>query len=97
MPLKIYRWNYKSQEDSVLHMGPTAQSFRQIFQLGESKKSINTLDADGVILAGIKGILIRQNNFQEKSEETKTELEIQQEEWNDLDKRIEALEKKIKK
>jgi hypothetical protein len=37
-------------------MGPMAQDFYAAFQLGESDKGIDTVDADGVALAAIQGV-----------------------------------------
>jgi hypothetical protein len=37
-------------------MGPTAQAFRAAFGLGESERHISSSDADGVALAGVKGL-----------------------------------------
>lgn len=54
MPLST--WRYKSQEAKYRHMGPMAQDFYAAFQLGDSDKSISTVDADGVALAAIQGL-----------------------------------------
>ena len=37
-------------------MGPTAQDFRAAFGLGDFPLRINTVDADGVALAGVKAL-----------------------------------------
>ena len=37
-------------------MGPTAQDFRAAFGLGDFPLRINTIDADGVALAGVKAL-----------------------------------------
>jgi hypothetical protein len=54
--LGIARWNYKSEADSTQHVGPMAQDFHAAFGLGDSDKSIATIDADGVALAAIQGL-----------------------------------------
>ncbi len=54
--LPISRWSYKSQDESIEHVGPMAQDFYQLFGLGEDDEHINTLDPDGVALAAIKGL-----------------------------------------
>jgi len=54
--LPISRWNMKSQDPSVVHMGPMAQDFHVAFGLGEDERRINTVDADGVALAAIQGL-----------------------------------------
>ena len=55
MPIKT--WNYKTQADSIRHIGPTAQDFKSAFGVGESETGITTVDADGVALAAIKGLV----------------------------------------
>jgi hypothetical protein len=54
--LNIKRWNYKSQSESIRHIGPMAQKFYETFKVGENNTSISTSDIDGVILSGIKGL-----------------------------------------
>jgi len=54
--MPITTWNYKTQGDTVRHMGPMAQDFRAAFGLGVSDKLIDTIDPDGVALAAIQGL-----------------------------------------
>jgi len=54
--MPIARWNYKIESDSTQHIGPMAQDFHAAFGLGDSEKSIATIDADGVALAAIQGL-----------------------------------------
>jgi hypothetical protein len=54
--LPIGTWNYKAQERSVRHIGPTAQDFSAALGLGEDPRFISTVDADGVALAAIQGL-----------------------------------------
>lgn len=60
--MPIYTWNYKTQDATIRHMGPTAQDFRAAFGLGENDTTINTIDADGAALAAVQGlhVLVRQ-------------------------------------
>jgi hypothetical protein len=57
MPVRT--WNYRSEDSSVRHIGPTAQDFRAAFALGDGDKAIATVDADGVSLAAIQALLRR--------------------------------------
>jgi hypothetical protein len=61
--LPISTWNYKAQADSVRHLGPMAQDFRDAFGLGEDEKHISTVDSEGVALAAIQAL------YQEKQQE----------------------------
>jgi len=55
----VSTWNYKTQARSIRHLGPVAQDFRAAFGLGESELLINTVDIDGVNLAGVKAVAAR--------------------------------------
>ena len=54
--IPIQTWNFKSQPESVRHMGPMAQDFRAAFNLGRDDKHISALDAQGVTMAAIQGL-----------------------------------------
>jgi hypothetical protein len=54
--IPIGTWNYKSQDPSIRHMGPSAQDFYAAFGLGEYDTHISTVDADGVSLAAIQAL-----------------------------------------
>ena len=55
MPVKT--WNYKTQAAGIRHIGPMAQDFKAAFGVGESDTGITTIDADGVALAAIQGLV----------------------------------------
>jgi hypothetical protein len=61
--LPIATWNYRTQSDSVRHIGPMAQDFRAAFGLGEDETHISTVDSEGVALAAIQAL------YQEKQQE----------------------------
>jgi hypothetical protein len=54
--MSIREWNYKAQDASIRHVGPTAQDFHAAFGLGEDPLRISTIDADGIALAGVKAL-----------------------------------------
>jgi trimeric autotransporter adhesin len=54
--IPISTWSYRAQDDSIRHIGPMAQDFYRAFGVGEDKKHITSVDADGVALAAIKGL-----------------------------------------
>lgn len=56
MKLPLATWSYKTQDPSVRHIGPTAQDFYKIFQIGADSRHISTVDADGVALGAIQGL-----------------------------------------
>lgn len=54
--LPVYTWQYKAEDATTRHMGPTAQAFRKAFGLGDTNKAISTVDIDGVAIAGVKAL-----------------------------------------
>ncbi len=56
LDLPITTWNYKSQDETVRHIGPMAQDFQAAFGVGEDDKHISTIDPDGVAFAAIQGL-----------------------------------------
>jgi hypothetical protein len=57
--LPVDTWRYKAEKGGVRHLGPMAQAFYRRFGLGESNRYISDVDAQGVALAGIKGLAAR--------------------------------------
>ncbi len=88
--IPVETWNYKTQEDSIRHIGPMAQDFYSAFKVGENDKTITTVDADGVALAAIQGL----NSI---VEEQKAVIAQQQATIDNLKARLESLEAKIGK
>ncbi len=56
LSMPVARWKYREEGDSIEHIGPMAQDFHAAFGLGDSDKSIATIDADGVAFAAIQGL-----------------------------------------
>jgi hypothetical protein len=55
LQLPMASWAYRN-EPTVRHLGPVAQDFHHAFGLGDSDRTISTVDADGVALAAIQGL-----------------------------------------
>jgi len=56
LALPISTWNYKTQAETIRHIGPMAQDFYAAFNIGEDDKHITTIDEGGVALAAIQGL-----------------------------------------
>jgi hypothetical protein len=82
--LPIREWNYRTQEASIRHLGPTAQDFKAAFGLGESETGITTVDADGVALAAIQALNAEVGRLKEEGGRQKAENA-------DLKKQLDAL------
>src|SRR5437764_12548853 len=52
--LRISAWNYKFDDASIHHLGPMAQDFFATFGLGGDDKTINIVDANGVVMIAIQ-------------------------------------------
>ena len=69
MELPIKQWNYKSQSEEIEHIGPMAQDFYSIFNVGENDLTISTIDPSGVALAAIQELYKSQKALELKTEE----------------------------
>src|SRR3954463_4212154 len=57
--LPIETWNYRTDAPAVRHVGPMAQDFAAMFELGEDDRVIANVDAQGVCLAAIQALAAR--------------------------------------
>ena len=73
--IPVQTWNYKSDADSVRHIGPTAQDFHKQFKLGENDKTISTVDTAGVTIAALQALNQKLENEIEASDLRNRELE----------------------
>jgi trimeric autotransporter adhesin len=72
--LPLHQWSYKTQNDNIRHIGPTAQDFFAAFKLGESDTTINTLDPDGIALAAIQELAKQNEALRKRVEQLESEL-----------------------
>lgn len=73
--IPIREWNYKAQDAGIRHVGPTAQDFRAAFGLGDFPLRINTVDADGVALAGVQALYARTLALEAELERLRQQLD----------------------
>lgn len=71
--LPVSRWSYKADSENITHIGPTAQDFHAAFGVGNDNRTIGTVDADGVALAGIKALEERTRNLAAELESLKAD------------------------
>jgi hypothetical protein len=93
IPISV--WNYKSQNSSIRHMGPTAQEFYAAFGLGEDDKHITTVDADGVALAAIQGLHQLVKELKTDNASLKMDNEMLRKQMSILEQRLMSLEGRI--
>lgn len=94
--IPIQEWNYKAHDESVRHIGPMAQDFREAFGLGFDDKHISSMDLGGVALAAIQGLYkqVREENrgLRDALEKKDAELETMENRIAALELRLNALE-----
>ncbi len=83
--LPITRWSYKADAANTKHIGPMAQDFYAAFGLGNDNRSIGTVDADGVALAGIKALEERTRNLAAELENLKADNAALRQQMKDND------------
>ncbi|HLA63728.1 MAG TPA: tail fiber domain-containing protein [Rhodothermales bacterium] len=81
----VSTWNYETQDAGIRHMGPMAQDFRAAFALGEDSTTINTVDIDGVTLAGVQALSVRTDDLRAENEALRAELTAMRERLDALD------------
>ena len=74
--MPVSEWHYKTEADSVTHIGPMAQDFKAAFGLGDSDKSIATVDADGVNMAAIQALYKRLLALEKQNEVLLQEIKV---------------------
>jgi Chaperone of endosialidase len=90
--LPITSWNFKTQEDTIRHIGPMAQDFYSAFGMGEDERYINSMDADGVALASIQGLYSMVQEKDTKLADQETTIAAQEQRISDLETRLAELE-----
>jgi hypothetical protein len=85
MELPIYFYNYIKDEDSVKHIGPTAEDFAAVFNVGADDKHISPRDLAGVAVAAVQ-------ELHEIIKVKDAEINAMQIELSEQEERIEELE-----
>ncbi len=91
--LPIKTWSYITESGAgIRHIGPTAQDFKRLFNVGYDDKSIATVDADGVALAAIQGL---KQELDERSTKFKQELDEKNARIDRLERELDAMKAKL--
>ncbi len=85
--LPVTQWNYKSDDEKAVHIGPVAQDFHEILGIGSDDKTIAALDEAGVSIAAIQQLYF-------KSQQQGSEIEALKSEISELKKLVRALAEK---
>jgi hypothetical protein len=73
--MPITTWNYRKESNRTRHLGPMAQDFFAAFALGDSDRSISTVDEGGVALAAAKALNARVNALEQENADLRQRLE----------------------
>jgi trimeric autotransporter adhesin len=90
--LPVTTWNYIGEGKTVRRMGPMAQDFFSAFGLGQSERSIGTVDAHGVAFAAIQGL---NQKLVAESRAKDTKISAQEGKINSLEKSNEAMQREL--
>jgi len=81
--MPVTEWEYK-HDPHRRYFGPMAQDFHAAFGLGNDEKTINTLDADGVLFLSVKGLVAELKERDKAISELKAKLQAVEERLNAL-------------
>ncbi len=82
--LPISQWNYKNEGESITHIGPTSQDFKDTFGVGGNDKTISTIDPSGIALAAIKELNKQNQELAKQNAELMKELKELKKKVDDL-------------
>jgi hypothetical protein len=71
--MPVTSWTYKTEADSIRHIGPMAQDFYKAFKLGADNKAIGTVDEAGVALVAVKALEERTRDLAMEMENLKAD------------------------
>lgn len=92
--MPVLTWSYKTQDDAIRHIGPTAQDFKAAFGVGETDTGITTVDADGVALAAIQALCAEVRGQKSEVSKLQTENAGLKAQLDALKARLDAVEKR---
>lgn len=91
MQLPISEWSYKDDPDAR-HIGPMAQDFYKLFELGATDSGISSIDTGGVALAAIQGLQAQLEDRADQLEQVRHENATLRAELRQHDERMLQLE-----
>jgi hypothetical protein len=95
--LPVYTWNYIGEGPEVRRMGPMAQDFHALFDLGDTDEAISTIDGDGVNLAAIQGLYEMARTGEQQVAELRAQVQSLQAQNQQLQQRLAALEETVRR
>jgi len=93
--IDVYEWSYKAQDPSIRHIGPMAQDFYRVFEIGTDPTKINSGDFAGINLMLIKELNQKMSLLESQDEkliEMRSELKALCAETKTLEELLNKLE-----
>ena len=90
--MDVSTWEYRDDEgegQGERHIGPVAEQFHDIVDVGTSDEHINSINADGVLFAAVQGI---NEKLEDRVDEVETENDRLRERNEKLEARLAAVE-----
>lgn len=95
--LPVYTWNYIGEGPAVRRMGPMAQDFHALFELGDTDEAISTIDGDGVNLAAIQGLYEMARSGEQQVAALQAQVQTLEAQNQQLQQRLTALEETVRR
>lgn len=92
--LEVATWEYETEDESgagTTHIGPMAEDFHDAFDVGSSDEHINSVNADGVAFAAIKGLSAKLDDTRQERDEHEEridDLEAENEHLRDANEQL---------
>jgi len=96
--MEIATWEYRDGDgegQGVRHVGPMAEEFHDVLDVGDSDEHINSIDADGVALASVQGLARRLEEREARIDEQCDRIADLEAENETLRERAAALEDRL--
>ncbi|ERH11168.1 MAG: hypothetical protein J07HX64_02950 [halophilic archaeon J07HX64] len=89
--MDVATWEYEGEAGGTTHIGPMAEEFHDAFDVGDSDKHINSVNADGVAFAAIQGLSAELDEAHEELAEREERIEEQTDRIDELETENEHL------
>ncbi len=92
LELPISEWNYIHDDDTTRHIGPMAEDFHQLFQVGNGPKTISSLDTSGIAFAAIQALKQQQDARDHEVQALKQQVKEKDAKIAELEQRLASVE-----
>jgi hypothetical protein len=96
--MEVATWEYEDDNgegQGVTHIGPMAEDFHDVVDIGSSDEHINSLNADGMAFAAIQGLSQKHEEKDERIDDLEAENEQLRERNAELEDRLAAVEAEL--